>query len=400
LASAGHLNERTITALRPKAGQQYVVWDHATPGFGVRVSPSGTKAFILKYRLHSGRVRWKTLGRVGAMPLDGARRQAKKDIGLVADGRDPMRLKDAARDALTLGAVADRFLEDHVAARRKPATLRLYTLAIDGHLRPRLGTVPIADVAADDILKLHHRLRGTPYMANRVLAVASKLMNWAAQAGYRGAGPHVNPCDGIEKYRERPRKRYLTAPELARVGSALRVAERRQAMSPGALAAIRLLMLTGARVSEVLSLQWAHVDLQAGALRLPDSKTGAKVILLSGAAVAILKGLPRWANNAHVFPGEGRGDRKGEHRVSLTDAWAWVRQRAKVPDVRLHDLRHSYASIAVSSGLSLPTIGALLGHSQTQTTARYAHLLDDPLRAASDATGATIAAALVRRPKR
>ncbi len=400
MASAGQLNERTIAALKPKAGVQYVTWDGSTPGFGVRVSPSGTKAFILKYRLHSGRVRWKTLGRVGAMALDGARRQAKKDIGVVADGRDPMRLKDAARDAPTLGTVADRFLEDHVEARRKPATLRLYTLAIDGHLRPRLGSVPMADVATEDILKLHHKLRATPYMANRVLAVASKLMNWAVQAGYLEAG--VNPCDGIEKYRETARKRYLTPQELARVGSALRVAERRKAMTPGALAAIRLLMLTGARVSEILTLQWAHVDLKAGVLKLPDSKTGAKTVLLSGAAVEILKGLPKWAKNPYVFPGEGRGDQKGnekKHRVNLTDAWAWVRQRAKVPDVRLHDLRHSFASVAVSSGLSLPTIGALLGHTQTQTTARYAHLLDDPLRAASEATGATIAAALGRRPR-
>jgi integrase len=349
--------------------------------------------------LHSGRVRWKTIGRFGVMPLEKARRQAQTDIGIVASGKDPLVVRDAARDAPTLGHVADRFLEDHVAARRKATTERLYRLVIDTHLKPRLGAVPIANLSADDVLKLHHRLRATPYMANRVVAVASKLFNWAATAGYRGPGPHVNPCDGIEKYRERPRKRYLTPHELTKLGCALRVAERRKAMTPGALTAIRLLMLTGARVSEILTLKWRDVDLATGTLNLSDSKTGAKTILLSAPAVDVLKTWPKWATSPYVFPGEGRGTRKGQHRVNLTDAWAWARARAKIQDVRLHDLRHSYAAVAVSSGQTLPIIGALLGHTQAQTTQRYAHLMDDPLRAASNATAALIAVALKRRPR-
>jgi len=377
-----------------------VVWDGTIPGFGVRISPEGTRTFVLKYRLASGRVRWKTLGRFGTLPLDKARRQAKRDIGIVADGGDPLQQKDVAREAPTLGDVADRFLEDHVEAKRKPATLRLYRLVIDGHLRPRLGAMAIGEIGQDDLLKLHHRLRATPYMANRVLAVTSKLMNWAASAGYRGRGPHVNPCDAIEKFREHPRKRYLTPEELKRLGAALRVAERRQTMSPPAVAAIRLLLLTGARVSEILTLRWRDVDLNAGILHLPDSKTGAKTILLSTPAVDILKTLPRWAGSPFVFPGEGRGEKNGKHRVNLTDAWAWVRRRAKISDVRLHDLRHSFASVAVSNGQTLPIVGALLGHTQAQTTQRYAHLMLDPLRAASDATAGTIAAALNRRPRR
>src|SRR5262249_18331532 len=153
---------------------------------------------------------------------------------------DPLLVKDAARDAFTLSDVADRFLEDHVGARRKPTTERLYRLVVNNHLRPRLGTVPIADVSPQDVLKLHHPLRATPYMANRVLAVTSKLLNWAAHAGYRGKGPHVNPCLGIEKFKEESRSRYLTAAELKRLGAALRVAERRRAVSADALVAIRL----------------------------------------------------------------------------------------------------------------------------------------------------------------
>jgi integrase len=230
-------------------------------------------------------------------------------------------------------------------------------------------------------------------------ATASKLLNWAALTGYRGDGPHVNPCDGISKYREMKRKRYLTPVELVRLGCALRVAELRAAISPTTITAIRLLLLTGARVSEILSLRWREVDLVKGLLTLPDSKTGAKTIHVSAPAVDILKAWPRFAGSPYVFPGEGHGTLKGQHRVSLVDPWAWLRRRAKIADVRLHDLRHSYASVAVSSGQSLPIVGALLGHSQAQTTMRYAHLMDDPLRAASDATGATIAAGLSRRAR-
>ena len=377
-----------------------MVWDGAIPGFGVRVNPQGTRTFVLKYRLPSGRVRWKTIGRSDKVTLEQARKRAKRDVGLVADGKDPQQHLDVAKDALTLGKVADRFLESHVEARRKDSTHRLYRLVIDGHLRPQLGNVPIADVTTEQILKLHAKLKATPYMANRVVAVASKLFNWAAQAGFRGGpGPHVNPALGIEKYRERARKRYLTKQELARVGCALRVAERRGAMSPAAIAAIKLLLLTGARMSEILSLKWKYVDSGRGLIHLPDSKTGAKVIMLNMPARDILKACPKWADSPYAFPGEGRGKRKGQHRVNLTDAWGWVRKRAKIPDVRIHDLRHSYASVAVSGGQTLPMVGALLGHTQAATTQRYAHLMDDPLRAASDATGTRIAAAITRRPK-
>ena len=392
---AGRLTQRRIDALAPQVGARYVVWDGALPGFGVRVG-QGTRTYVLKYRLVSGRVRWATLDRVGVTSLEKARKRARRYLGVVADGGDPLRLKDGARDAPTFGDVADRFLEQHVEARRKPATLRLYTLAINGHLRPRLGTVPIADVSTADVLRLHHRLRATPYMANRVLAVASKLMNWAAQHGYRD--PHTNPCDGLEKFQEAARTRYLSPAELTRLGSALRVAVRYAAISPAAIAAIRLLLFTGARVSEILSLRWSEVDLAGGALHLADSKTGAKTIVLNAPAIEVLRAWPTFAGSPYVFPGEGPGRRKGQHRVSLADPWAWIRKRARFRDVRVHDLRHSFASVGVSNGQTLPIIGALLGHTQAATTQRYAHLMDDPLRAASAATGATIAAALDRRP--
>jgi integrase len=245
------------------------------------------------------------------------------------------------------------------------------------------------------VVKLHHRLHATPYLANRVLAVCAKLMAWAEQQ--RERTPGTNPCRGIEKYREDKRRRYLTPNELKRLGCALRVGARRGRLTPSALTAIRLLILTGARVSEILGLRWTEVDFEHGALNLADSKTGRKTIVLNAPARDLLKEWPHWATSPYVFPGEGRGKRKGEHRVDLNDAWRWIRRRGKMPDVRLHDLRHSFASVAVSSGQSLPIVGALLGHTQAQTTQRYAHLMDDPLRAASEATGATILASLDRR---
>jgi integrase len=394
VSSAGGLTQRKIKSLRPRAGAQYVVWDGVLPGFGVRVGQEA-RTYILKYRLTTGRVRWATLGRVGDVPLTKARKRARRYVGVVADGGDPLRVKDDARNAPTFGDVADRFLAEHVAARRKPATQRLYKLAIDGHLRPRFGPAPIVDLCTADLLKVQHRLRATPYMANRVIAVASKLMNWAAQHDYRD--PHTNPCDGIEKFKEDARARYLSPAELLRLGAALRVAVRYGSLSPAAIAALRLLLFTGARVGEILSLRWREVDLAGGALHLADSKTGAKTILLNAPAIDVLRAWPRVVGSRYVFPGEGRGKRKGQHRVSLVDAWAWIRKRARLHDVRVHDLRHSFASIGVSNGQTLPVIGALLGHSQAATTQRYAHLMADPLRAASAATGATIAAALERR---
>ncbi|MBQ00823.1 MAG: integrase, partial [Acidobacteria bacterium] len=278
-----------------------------------------------------------------------------------------------------------------------PATVRLYRLAIDSHIRSLLGALAIADVSRADVVRLHHRLRATPVLANRVLAVLSKLLSWAGDQGYRPASS--NPCRGVEKYKEESRRRYLSPSELKRLGAALRIAERYDSIPPSAITVIRLLLLTGARVGEILSLRWSDVDLTGGALRLPDSKSGRKTVLLPEPAVEMLHAWPRFAGSPFVFPGEGHGNRKGRHRVSLADPWAWVRRRARLADVRLHDLRHAYASVAVSNGQTLPVIGALLGHTQAATTQRYAHLMDDPLRVASDATAATISAAISRRSR-
>ena len=393
MSSAGRLTHRTIAALAPVAGTQYVRWDRTLPGFGVRVSPAGAKTFFCKYRLKSGRVRWGTIGRVGAVTLEKARRRAQAMIGEAAEGDDPLKVADAARGALTLSTVADRFLE-HIEAHKKPPTVRLYRLAINAQIRPRLGTIAIADVTDDDVFKLHHRLKATPVLANRTVAVLSSLMSWCTKM--RGGRP--NPCLGIKKYPEQKRKRYLNHDEYARLGAALRASS----LSPGIRTAIELLLLTGARPAEIASLQWAHVDLARGAFDLPDSKTGAKTIHLPPAAVRLLKKWPRFARSPYVFPGTGRRMKSVHvHGTTLAHAWASLRTVAGLEDVRLYDAaRHSYASVAISDhDLTLAQIGGQLGHSQPATTARYAHLHDTAARMNAVAVGATIEKALKRKAR-
>lgn len=204
------------------------------------------------------------------------------------------------------------------------------------------------------------------------------MMNLAEEWGLRPDGS--NPCRHVTKFRELKRERYLTQEELHRLGATLADAQASQTESPFAIAAIGLLILTGARLGEILTLRWDFVDLENRVLRLPDSKTGAKLIYLNDAVIKMLRAMPRLDGNPYVIPGQ----KPGSHLVELQKPWRRIRAKAKLPDVRIHDLRHSFASVAAGIGMSLPMIGKLLGHSQPATTARYAHLAADPLRAASD----------------
>ena len=250
-----------------------------------------------------------------------------------------------------------------------------------------------ADVARAEIARLHLAMKDKPYQANRTLALLSKFFNWCEKHGFRVDGS--NPCRHVDKYRERRHERFLSAQELARLGEALADAERAGKASPVIVGALRLLALTGARLSEILTLRWEHVDLENACLRLPNSKTGQKSIYLNAPALAVLNSLPRLEANPYVIPGE----RLGAHLVNLQKPWRRIRALAKLKDVRIHDLRHSFASVAAASGQSLYVIGSLLGHSQPQTTSRYAHLSADPLRAANDAVGMRIDAAMRSRSR-
>jgi integrase len=256
------------------------------------------------------------------------------------------------------------------------------------HVLPVLQHRLLRDVTRNDIVRLHSSLTDKRYQANRVVALLSKFFNWCESQGHRPDG--TNPCRHVERFGEAKRERFLSSEELTRLGEALRAAETERTASPWVIGAIRLLALTGARLSEILTLKWEFVDFERATIRLPDSKTGAKTVYLNAPALTVLAELPRFDGNPFVIVGE----RKGARLVNIQKPWRRIRKAARLDDVRLHDLRHSFASVAAAGGMSLPIIGALLGHSQPQTTHRYAHLAAHPLRAASETIAGQIAGAL------
>jgi integrase len=389
--ATARITKRAVDAVKPGAIDAYL-WDDELSGFGLKVTPTGRKIYLVQYRLggRKGRTRRVTIGQHGELTPTAARMEAKRLLGEVALGRDPAFDRDKLKADKTLAAVLDQFMTEHVKAKRKASTAREYQRISKLYVVQRLGRRPLGDVKRQDIAKLHHELADKPYQANRTLALLSKFFNWAEKHGLRPDGS--NPCRHIEKYRESRRERFLSEVELARLGDALRKAEKDKSATPWSIAAVRLLMFTGARLSEILTLEWEHVDEQHGLLMLPDSKTGKKAIRLNGPARRVLESVPRLEGNPFVICGE----RPGQHLVNLQKPWRRIRKAAKLDDVRIHDLRHSFASVGASSGQSLIVIGKMLGHSQPGTTARYAHLADDPVKLASDAIGTRIAAAMDR----
>jgi len=366
-----------------------LMFDRKVIGFGLKVSPGGAKTYFVQYRQGSGRAAPKrryTIGKHGSpWTPDSARKEALRILGRVAEGANPTDEKKLD-PSQTMRRLAERFLEIHVA-KKKPRTEQTYRALIDRLILPELGAARIPDLTAAHVSALHYKLRRTRVTANRTVTLLSKMLAWGHRNGF--PLPSDNPCRGLEKYAERPRERFLRANELTRLGDALATADADPA-NLYQIAAVRLLTFTGARMTEILTLRWEWVDLDGGMIRLPDSKTGAKTIHLSAPARAVLDALPRVSDNPHVIV----GGKTGAHLVDLEKPWRRIRKAAGLADVRLHDLRHSFASIGAGAGMGLPMIGKLLGHSQPQTTARYAHLDQDPLKAANEAIGRRIVAAM------
>jgi integrase len=378
------ITKRAVDALTAN-GRAVILWDSGLKGFGVRCRPSGGKYYVLKTRM-GGRQRWLTIGRHGSpWTPDRARDEAIRLLGLKAAGNDPAADRDHKKGMITVAELGKRFLSDYVPQHCKASTACEYERAVELFIGPALGGHRIGDLARADVAKFHHDLRNRPYQANRALGVLSKMLNLAEEWGLRPDGS--NPCRHLKKYREHKRERYLTTEELQRLGAVLDQTGWEQ---PFVTAAIGLLILTGARLTEILTLRWECVDLANAVLRLPDSKTGAKLIYLNDAAIKLLSEMPKMAGNPFVIV----GGRPGGHLVNLQKPWRRIRAAAKLDNVRIHDLRHSFASVAASAGMSLPMIGKLLGHSQPVTTARYAHLAADPVRSAANEVGALITAAM------
>lgn len=395
----------TTLVERLAAGE--TVMDSALPGFGVRRQGDAYVYFVRKYA--NGSRQYATIGTHGqeGWTEAKARNAALLLIAAIRQGRDPTAERAKTKGMPTLAEFASDFLEQH-AGKLKSGTLANYRSLLKVHLAPRdlrgtlkaacLGRLRLDQVTHQEISALHRQMLGTPRAANHVLAFISSLYSAAQSANLISEG--FNPTRRVKRYAVQSRQRFLTESELACVGEALTEAQANESEDRYALAAIRLLIFTGCRRDEILDARWAWVDFQRGLLNLPDSKTGAKPVLLSPAALEVLNDLVRVDGNPFIIVGK----RAGQRWVNLRKVWVRIRERAglkpdmlangDVQQVRLHDLRHSFASLLANGGASLPMIGKLLGHKNHQTTARYAHLSDDPLRRLSEEVGEKIIKAM------
>ena len=381
------LSNRTVATL--EVARDTVFWDRDLTGFGVRVYPTGGKVYIAQARGPDGPKRV-TVGRHDVLHADRARQRAALIIARIKAGEEPVPLPLAARlnGGPTVSDLALQYLEEHVEVRLKPKTQVRVRGVLRSHILPALGKAPLAAVERSNVIELQQKLSAHPVTANKAVKVLSHMYRLGEGWGLVPEG--CNPCRSVEKFPERRRERFLTDAEFARLGQVLDEAVGSGSTSPTAAAAIRLLMLTGCRKSEILTLRWTDVDLEAGELKLADAKSGPRAVQLPPTAVRLLESLPRRKDSPWVFPGK---DRDGRYSGGgLDHAWQTVRARAGLEDVRLHDLRHSFASRALALGETLPVIGKLLGHSDIETTARYAHLARDSIHEAAERIAGSIAA--------
>lgn len=395
------------------------VYDEDLKGFGVRLTAHGKVSWFIEYRAGAGgrRVPKKRMV-IGGSELtpEQARQAAKEKLAEVALGGDPMADRQRERRAFTFSEFAEQYLAEEAERKLKPGTVRNYKICIRKHAGPDIGRIKLEQVTTADLSRLHNKIGEVrPMTANRVMECISSVFRYAATCNVVPTGH--NPTAGIKAYRETRRERFLKSDELARLGEAIREAEtvgipyeidetnpnakhapkpenRRIKFDAYTAAAFRLLIFTGARLREILHLEWEFVDLERGLLLLPDSKTGRKTIVLNDASLAILSSLPR----------KGRfvihTDDPDRPRADLNKPWRTLSTRADLVGVRIHDLRHTHASVGAASGMGLPIIGKLLGHTQASTTMRYAHLDANPLRAASDKIGDQLQKAMGENLKR
>ena len=376
------LTDTIVKALPTPAAGNKVYYDSDVKGFGCRVTKGGARSFILNYRTRTGRERRYTIGQHPDWKVQAARTEAGELKKAIDRGEDPLAGIKADRAAPTVNDLCDRFEAEYLPKKR-PSTQRDYKAAMKNDIRSAMKHLKVAEVTFSDVDDLHRKItnRGATYHANRVLALLSKMFNQSIRWDWRTD----NPAKGIERNQEQKRNRYLSADELVRLTVALAEHDDQQAAN-----IIRLLLLTGARRGEVQAARWEQFDLKAGIWIKPGATTKQKTehrVPLSAPARQLL--LELWEGAAsdaeYVFPG-----RSGGHRVEIKADWAALCKAASITDARIHDLRHTYASMLASAGMSLPIIGALLGHTQPATTARYAHLFDDPLRAATERVGAIV----------
>jgi integrase len=386
------LTEAYVGALAPN-GRDRFIFDARQPGFAIRITPIGTKIFTAQGYVN-GRKRRVTVGYYPEVSVAQARELALQALADMRRGNDPVierkaRLTAGKAREMTVAQLVEKWLADYVEPKLKPNTRRDYRQLLAQHILPRLGNLSVAHITRDDVVRLHVAMAATPRRANYVVSTVRTLLNFAIDLGLRP--PASNPARGIKAYREYSRERFLSETEIARAADAITAAEQRGTVGPHGAAGLRLCLFTGARQGEVTAIEWSHIDWQRRLIRLPDSKTNEpRTIHLSEAALEVLRTVPRIGRFVIA------GAKKDAPYKNLTRAWIDVRRNAGLQDVRLHDLRHSYASLAAGRGISLQTIGKLLGHRDPQTTARYTHLARDAVQAVNDELGAAMQAAIAK----
>lgn len=377
------LTQRVVEGARPKA-DRYWLWDDQVKGFGCRIAPAGRRTYYVKYRTLTSTQRLMKLGDHGILSLRQARDHAKEMLAAVRRGEDPAQARQEGRAAPVMADLGERFLREYARVHKKPSSVRMDEKNLERHILPWLGARKVAEVTHAEVARLHQRIgEKTPGAANRVLALLSKMFNLAEKWSLRRAS--TNPCRHVTKFKERKIERYVAASEYARLDAVIREAERTGKLAAVGALAFRLLMMTGCRLGEILALQWRDVELDRGELVLRDSKTGGRRVPLGDEPAMLLR-------DHHATTRRSIGwvlPRPGREAEPLTAAWMWTRWRwlrrdAGVPDLRIQDLRHGFASVGAAQGLSLLEIGALLGHRTPATTARYTHLVNDPLKRAAN----------------
>jgi integrase len=391
------LTKKVVEKAEPDAKRDSFIWDSTLPGFGLRLYSSGARKYVVQYRTKGNRQRRFALGAHGVLTTEQARDMARNILADVSRGRDPAAERRAAREAPTVRDLARDYLDRHAIPNKRPASVADDEAMLDRVILPKLGPAKVTAVGRPDIEKLHNSLRSTPYMANRLLALLSKMFNLAVAWTWRAD----NPVKGIPRLHEERRQRWLSEAELGRLWGLLEQDPNRRAAR-----AVMLLTLTGARRNEVLHATWDQFDLDRGVWTKPSHHTKAKRtehVPLSQPALAMLSAMRAEADpqSPYLFP----GDAPGKPIYDIKKFWKSICRAADLDKVRIHDLRHTYASSLVSQGVSLHIVGGLLGHTQPQTTARYAHLDDGALRQATEAFSKSVGprrtvVSLKKRPKR
>ena len=380
------LTKRFVESIQP-GERDIVIWDTELPGFGVKVTPRGKRSYFCYYRVRDSRQQRRPfLGPHGVLTCEEARREARQILAAAFRGEDPSGARQAGRRAETVADLCDRFLEE-VCPRKRETTAREYRRLIERHIRPTLGRLRVKDVTTGDVARLHHAMRETPRNANYALSVLSRLMTQAVRWQMR----QHNPCRGaVDRYPEAGRARFLSELELAGLGKVLADAERDHTELPGVIRAIRLLALTGRRVGDIVGLKWEQVDFDGACLRLPSTKTGPQEVTLGAPALALLAGM----EHVGEYVAHGADPDTALSAATLGHAWRRIRKQAEIPDVRLHDLRHGFATFAGQTGAGAFLVRDALGHKTLAMTGRYVERDVDPLRALTDKVQERIEAAM------